>query len=149
MSPVCMGTRRKTDYLPFVQRMGRFHRPSFVLPPPPLPRREEMPAGSERTGPRAPQPGLFPPDTDFSPAGTRREPWPDRRGSRHSPQLFWVKPIGKPILHCLNCAIPSRYFVGPDIGCSDSRASFLKKARLEHSRRKGLRDKLSQSVIPQ
>ena len=46
---------------------------------------------------------------------------------RHSSYLFRIEPIGKPILHRLNSRLPRRYFVGPDIGCSDSRSSFLKK----------------------
>src|SRR5699024_7521449 len=38
---------------------------------------------------------------------------------RHSPQLFRIEPIGKPLLHCLDGRFPSRYLVGPDVGCSD------------------------------
>ena len=47
--------------------------------------------------------------------------------SRHSSYLFRIEPVGKPILHRLDSRFFSRYLVGPDIGCSDSRASFLKK----------------------
>ena len=46
---------------------------------------------------------------------------------RHSSYLFRIEPVGKPILHRLDSRFSSRYLVGPDIGCSDSRASFLKK----------------------
>ena len=42
-------------------------------------------------------------------------------------QLFGVEPIVKPFLHCLNGAFPSRYLVGPDVGCSRERTSFRKK----------------------
>ena len=43
---------------------------------------------------------------------------------RHGPQLFRIEPIGKPTLYRLDGRFSSRYFVGPDIGCSDSRTSF-------------------------
>ena len=43
---------------------------------------------------------------------------------RHGPQLFRIEPISKPLLHCLDGRFPSRYLVGPDVGCSDSRTSF-------------------------
>ena len=46
---------------------------------------------------------------------------------RHSSYLFRIEPVGEPILHRLDSRFSSRYLVGPDIGCSDSRASFLKK----------------------
>ena len=46
---------------------------------------------------------------------------------RHSSYLFRIEPVGKPILHRLDSSFSCRYLVGPDIGCSDSRASFLKK----------------------
>ena len=46
---------------------------------------------------------------------------------RHSSYFFRIEPVGKPILHCLNSRFPSRYLVGPDVSCSDSRASSLKK----------------------
>ena len=46
---------------------------------------------------------------------------------RHSSYLFRIEPVGKPILHCLDSRFSRRYLVGPDVSCSDSRASFLKK----------------------
>ena len=44
--------------------------------------------------------------------------------SRHSSYLFRIEPVGKPILHRLDSRFSSRYLVGPDVSCSDSRASF-------------------------
>ena len=46
---------------------------------------------------------------------------------RHSSYLFRIEPVGKPIFHRLDSCFPRRYLVGPDVSCSDSRASFLKK----------------------
>ncbi len=46
---------------------------------------------------------------------------------RHSSYLFRIEPVGKPILHRLDSRFSRRYLVGPDVSCSDSRASFLKK----------------------
>lgn len=43
----------------------------------------------------------------------------------HGPQLFRVEPIGKPILHCLDCITSSRHLVGSDVGCSRIIAPFL------------------------
>ena len=42
-------------------------------------------------------------------------------------ELKCEKFLTRPILHRLDSRFSSRYLVGPDIGCSDSRASFLKK----------------------
>ena len=46
---------------------------------------------------------------------------------RHSSYLFRIEPVGKPIFHRLDSSFSCRYLVGPDVSCSDSRASFLKK----------------------
>ena len=42
----------------------------------------------------------------------------------HGTQLFRIEPVGKPILHRLNSRFSRRHLVGPDVSCSDSRASF-------------------------
>ena len=43
---------------------------------------------------------------------------------RHNSYLFRIEPVGKPILHRLDSGFSSRYLVGPDVSCSDSRTSF-------------------------
>ncbi len=59
---------------------------------------------------------------------------------------FRIKPIVKAFLHCLDSAFPSHHLVGPDISCSREHTSF-QNGGCPSSRRRGLRDKLSQSVI--
>ena len=125
VSPVCMGTDEKL-ILALCPAHGRFIAEFVCLLRRYLAGRKCLPDLKEQ-GPALHSPACFRLILTF-----HQQELGGSRGriaevGRHSPQLFWVKPIGKPILHCLNCAIPSRYFVGPDIGCSDSRASFLKK----------------------
>lgn len=43
----------------------------------------------------------------------------------HSPQLFRVEPIGKPLLHRLNCSRFRRHLIGPDICCGRNDPSSL------------------------